>query len=190
MELVLIRHAAVSITPEVPPSEWPLAEAGAEAASALAQLPAVRRVTLFAHSPAVKARATAQALAQHRPLLEIPGLAELDRSAAGWVGDQQAYVALVHEIFAHPERSIRGCEPASAAQARISSAISALVHDHPEQRIAVVSHGIVLSLYLAHLRGTAQADVEEWQRIALPDVAVVDLIERTVVSPWRSLLGM
>src|SRR5262245_42685917 len=83
--LVLIRHAAVQVTPSLPTAAWPLTAAGALAAQRLADHPALSVVTLVAHSPELKARATAGALAGSRRLVEVPDLTELDRTAAGFL---------------------------------------------------------------------------------------------------------
>jgi broad specificity phosphatase PhoE len=133
-------------------------------------------VESFATSPEPKAVATAVAAARGRSVLEAPGLAELDRSAVGWVARALDYVELVQAIFEQPAASVRGCEPAAAAVQRFSDAVASLRGEH----LAVVSHGLILTLYMAQLRGQTHAAVADWQRIALPDVAVVDL-ERGIV---------
>src|SRR6202521_714773 len=95
MRLVLIRHAPVEIEPEVPTERWSLSTAGVRAASALRRSLALGSVSVFASSPEPKAAATAVAIANGRPIVEMAGLKELDRSAAGWLRTQAEYVSLV-----------------------------------------------------------------------------------------------
>jgi broad specificity phosphatase PhoE len=184
VQLVLIRHAAVQAEADRPASQWALSASGVVAARGLADLPAVGGVAVFASSPERKAVATAVAAARGRPVVEVPGLAELDRSAVGWLGSQDEYVELVRAIFAQPLARVRGCEPAAVAVRRFSGAVDDLRGQHPATRLAVVSHGLVLALYIAELRGQAQASLAEWQRIALPDVAVVDSERAMVVQDF------
>jgi hypothetical protein len=42
----------------------------------------------------------------------------------------------------------------------------------------------VLALYMAHLRGLPKVDFEAWQRIRLPDLAVVDPVARSVIRAF------
>ncbi len=185
MRLVLIRHAAVEIAPEVPANRWFLSAAGQRAASALGESEALRSVTTFATSPEPKATATASAIANGRPIVEIAALAELDRPAAGWLSSQAAYMALVTEILHQPRRSIRGSEPAAQAQNRIVQAVDELQARLAGKDLAVVSHGIVLSLYMAHIR-RLPSDLAIWEKIGLPDLAVVGPLQRTVLVDFGS----
>jgi hypothetical protein len=55
------------------------------------------------------------------------------------------------------------------------------------QPFAILSHGLILNLYLARLTGEDPAAL--WQSIALPDLAIVDPERRAVVRPfgaWRA----
>src|SRR3979409_2246534 len=78
MRLVLIRHAPVETEPEIPTEQWPLSTAGVRAASALRRSSALGSVSVFASSPEPKASATAVAIANGRPIVEMTGLKELD----------------------------------------------------------------------------------------------------------------
>jgi len=171
--LVLVRHAAVRVQSAVATSRWELSDDGRLAAAELRRNSALAKVGLIVTSPEPKATATAIALADGRPVLERDDLRELDRSAAGWLCTELEYVALVAEILASPARSARGCEPAAAAQQRLVRVVGDLLASSTDD-VAVVSHGIVLSLYLAHVRGKASVDLEAWRRMRMPDLAVVD----------------
>ena len=51
-----------------------------------------------------------------------------------------------------------------------------------------MSHGLVLSHYLADLRGLPAPELAEWRAIPLPGIAVVDLEKRELVQPFVSLM--
>jgi broad specificity phosphatase PhoE len=186
VQLVLVRHARVSPEPGKPLRLWGLSEHGRRAAEALGQREALRTVRVIASSPESKAAQTAAAFANGRPIVEVADLGELDRSAAGFIATEAERLGLVRAILEQPDVSIRGCEAASDARNRFVRAIDGLVADNPRGGLAVVAHGTVLSLYMAHLRGLATADFEAWRRIRLPDLAVVDPIRGTVISDFGS----
>lgn len=184
VNLVLIRHAQVAVDPNQPSESWLLSVAGARDAATLRDDPDVAAVTRFFTSPEPKAQATSRAVADERPVAVVHDLRELDRRALGWVRTPDEYRAVVTEIFAHPDDSYRGAETAASSQRRIVNAIARIVHDNPTETVAAVSHGIVLTLYLAWLRDDLFADLSLWKRMQFPDVAVVDPIERRVIRDF------
>jgi broad specificity phosphatase PhoE len=184
-KLVLIRHAQVTVNPRVPVDQWRLSEEGIKAAAALRRDLAVVEVQLFYTSPEPKAVATAAAISDRQPLIQVPDLKELDRTAAGWLSTETEYVAMVAEIFRHPDESIRGCEPAALAQQRIVRAIDTLVAAQPGCTRAIISHGIVLALYLCHVKRIMMPDPAIWRRIGFPDLALVDPVRRAVIVDFH-----
>ena len=183
--LGLIRHAQVTIDPRVPADQWPLSQEGIKAAAALLRNPVLAEVQLVYTSPEPKAVATAAAIFGRQPIIQVPELKELDRTAAGWLSTKAEYEAMVAEIFRRPDESIRGCEPAALAQQRIVHAIERLVAAHPVCPLAVISHGIVLALYMCHLKSIVMPDLAIWRRIGFPDLAVVDAVQRVVIVDFH-----
>jgi broad specificity phosphatase PhoE len=181
---VLIRHAAVTVDPHERSDQWALSADGLNAASQLRADPDLAAATRIYSSPEPKALATAHAMAGERLVVALPKLVELDRRSAGWLGSADEYAALVAEILEQPEFSIRGCEPAVAAQARVVAEIDRLARDAGGEAIAVVTHGIVLTLYVSWLRGLPAPDLDLWRRLRFPDVAVVDHVGRIVVREF------
>lgn len=179
--LVLIRHAEITADPDAPSHTWELSVDGRAKAAELAMHPVLADVELIASSPEPKALATAKAIAGDRPIIVAEGLRELDRRALGWVATAEEYADLVRSILERPTESIRRCETAAAAGQRISRAIEDLWSANPHRSLGVVSHGIVLTVYLSALQGLPTPDPSIWRRIALPDLAVVDPVPRQVV---------
>jgi broad specificity phosphatase PhoE len=182
--LVLVRHARVHAEHDKPHNLWGLTREGRCDAGALADDPAVNAVTLFASSYEPKAVETAAAVARGRPIVKVEDLGELDRSAAGWIDSDEERLGLVQAIFDRPADNIGGCESAAHALTRFTRAVDGLVAEYPKDELAIVSHGTVLALYMAHLRGLVKADFEAWRRIRLPDVAVVDTSTRRVMRDF------
>lgn len=118
-------------------------------------------------------------------LLIDPKLTELRRGPAN-LPDRTSYDDAVHQAFAHPELSIGGWEPAQHAQQRVVASINQIAAQ-ASGPVALVSHGLILSLLVAHLRRQPQVDIAEWRSIPLPALAVVDLSTWQVLLPFRSI---
>jgi len=186
--LYLVRHAEVLLRGDRPMTEWQLSPTGEQQARDLSRSPAWRHLTLIASSPEAKAVATAQPTADTAGVeLRIePDLHEVDRGKTPLVS-QSEYHALVAAHFASPEESVSGWETADAARARVVACIDDLSAG-AEGPVCVVSHGLVLSHYLADLRGLPAPNLEEWRQIPLPGVAIVDLESSELVQPFVSLM--
>jgi probable phosphoglycerate mutase len=173
--LYLIRHTGVTLVAGLSPGEWPASADGVAAAERLATAPALRTVRMVASSPEVKALATAEPIARQLGLeLKVePDLREVSRPPSsivppdvirGWI---RAYLS---------EGGRDGWEPRAQARARVTSCIDRL-RAATAGPIAVVSHGLVLTLY----RGDEQ---NLWQSMPLPAVAVSDAAG---ISSWLSV---
>jgi broad specificity phosphatase PhoE len=186
--LYLVRHAEVLLRGDQPMASWQLSPAGEQQARDLSRSPAWRSITLIASSPEAKAVATAQptADATRLELLIDPGLHEVDRGDTPLVSRDE-YHALVAAHFASPQESVSGWETGAAARERVVTSINRLV-DQADGSLCVVSHGLVLSHYLADLRGLPAPNLEEWREIPLPGIAVVDLDNRELTQPFVSLM--
>ena len=181
--LVLVRHAQVRLDPELAPERWELTAEGRAAADRLARLDLLAGVEAVVTSPEPKARATAEpiAAAVGVELRVERGLREAERGAAP-VDDRAAFVARVDAWL--DGTPVPGWEERDAAAERIVACIERLL-DGSSGDLAVVSHGTVLSLYLARLRRQERVALTDWEAIPLPAVAVVDPVERRILESWR-----
>jgi broad specificity phosphatase PhoE len=186
--LYLVRHAEVLLRGDRPMPEWQLSPTGEQQARDLSRSRAWGDLTLIASSPEAKAVATARPTAQAAGLeLQIdPDLHEVARGTTPLVSANE-YRALVAAHFASPHESVSGWETGDAARARVIRCIDRLV-DEADGSLCVVSHGLVLSHYLADLRGLPWPNLAEWRAIPLPGIAVVDLETRELVQPFVSLM--
>lgn len=150
--VLFITHPEVVIDPAVPVTDWPLSAKGlARMRAALAQ-PWLAGIGSVFSSAERKARDGAALLAAHFGLapVAIEALGENDRSATGYL-PRAEFEATADLFFAHPERSIRGWERAADAQARILAAVEEVLARAPAGDVAIVAHGGVGALLLAHL---------------------------------------
>jgi broad specificity phosphatase PhoE len=186
--LYLVRHAEVLLRGDQPMTEWQLSPTGEQQSRDLSRAPAWGGLTLIASSPEAKAIATAKptADAARLELLIEPGLHEVDRGETPLV-TRQEYDAHVAAHFASPDESVSGWETAASARARAVECIDRLKADAPGS-LCVVSHGLVLSHYLAELRDLPAPKLEEWRAIPLPGIAVVDLQTNELIQPFVSLM--
>jgi broad specificity phosphatase PhoE len=186
--LYLVRHAEVLLRGDRQMTEWPLSPTGEQQARDLSRSRAWADLSLIASSPEAKAIATARPTAEATGLeLQIePGLHEVERGTTPLV-TREEYEAHVAAHFASPSESVSGWETGDAARARVVPCIEGLVEE-ASGSLCVVSHGLVLSHYLADLRGLPTPNLEEWRAIPLPGIAVVDLETRELLQPFVSLM--
>ena len=153
-----ITHPDVVIDPVLPVPHWPLSPLGlARMKAGLAQ-PWVRDIGAIWCSTERKAIDGAQILsaATAIPYTPLATLGENDRSATGYL-PRAEFEATADLFFAHPTQSIRGWEPAIAAQTRIVAALETILAATPEHLdphrcdIAIVAHGGVGTLLICAL---------------------------------------
>lgn len=177
-KVYFIRHAETAVDVQRPPSEWSLTDAGRAAVQALAVRIDWSTVTLVAHSRERKAADTAHWLTvgQTVPCASYAGLNEL---AVPFIADRAELVARVGRYLSgYPDDDF---EPRARALARFGAALDAIQAASRPGRAVVVSHGRILTVFMASLLGRALT-VADWQSLAFPDIALVDLTARQVES--------
>ncbi|MBV9789841.1 MAG: histidine phosphatase family protein, partial [Chloroflexi bacterium] len=167
--------------------QWTLSDQGRELAQKLAALPILANLQTVWSSPEPKAQATAQPLADlHSAAFLIhPHLSELQRGPSN-LPDRETYEAAVRQAFANPTTSSGGWERACDTQQRIVTAVSEIAAQ-ADGPVAIVSHGLILSLLVAHLRGETHVDTAEWRAIPLPALAVMDRETWQLIVPFESV---
>lgn len=152
--ILFITHPEVAIDPAVPVPDWPLSPLGRARTALFAAEPALRGVVRLVSSAERKARDTAEILAARLGLpAEVePALHENDRSATGYLPPDE-FEQVADAFFARPQESVRGWERATDAQARVVDAVRGIDAVTPQGSIAVVAHGGVGALLMAHATG-------------------------------------
>ena len=134
-----------------------LNEKGRQQAEALADLLSQQPIAAVYSSPLVRCVETAEPLATrlNLPLQEEAGIIEVDYGS--WQGAELKKLAATPEwqkVQHYPSHfRFPGGETLREVQARAVSTIEALVERHPDQVIALFSHGDVLRTTLAHFLG-------------------------------------
>ena len=151
----------------MPSQEWRLSEEGRRRCGPLAERVAAYQPQVLVSSPEPKARETAELIAE--PLgLDVKledGLRETARRTVGWLPRHQLELG-IKALFDRPDQIVFGEESANAALNRFEAAVDGL----PE-RAVVVTHGTVLSLYVA--AKTGRDPFELWRSLELPDVVEI-----------------
>lgn len=185
--LFLITHAHTRQQPGIDAATWNLSETGQAQAQILAAQPFWDQVDHIVLSSELKTRLTVDAVLTARPL-PVTVDARFDEliRTAEWTDD---YVGRVAQVFAHPDLSIGGWEPASQALARFLAGIDALRARYAGETMALVGHGLILSLYRTHLLGQSHVDLDQWRALSFAAVAQVDLQSQKLVADFVPMAG-
>ena len=167
--VILVRHGRPLIDPDKPPTTWPLCPDGRDAVAKLAEKIASYKPSAIASSPEPKAAETAEIIADALGLkVELDeGLHEHKRPALAF-GTEEAFRARIAQVFAEPAKPVAGGESVEQACERLAKAIA----EHPARPLVAVTHGTVLSHYVARKLGLDAHDL--WRSLHTPDAFVLD----------------
>lgn len=172
--LILVKHARPQIIPTLPAQQWLLGEEGRRQCVALADALAPWRPDLIITSEEPKASETAQIVAERLgvPWQAAPGLHEHDRTTVPYFADDAEFKERIKALFARPDELVFGDETASEALTRFTAALDRALAEQRGRSIAVVTHGAVLSLYVAQRFGMDTYTL--WWTLDLPAFVVTD----------------
>jgi broad specificity phosphatase PhoE len=185
-KLILVKHSLPEILPEIPASEWHLSAEGRLRCQALADELAGHGPDLIFSSSEPKAEETAQIIAQQlvNPLYIVPGLHEHERKTVRFTNEEQ-FKSSVKEFFEQPDAMVFGEETAAQSLNRFSSAVNQLLSQNRDQNLVVVSHGTVITLFVANNCGIEPFLF--WSRLDLPSFVVLSIPDLVVLSITRTL---
>lgn len=180
----LIRHPATQPDPAIPASSWWLSEAGRAQVHTLVNLPIWQGVSTVYTSTQPKASVVGELVNTVHCLPFVPLIA-LDEAHRDAQLDPEAFDAAQRAFFAHPAQPPRrGWETARSAGLRFIAAMDHLLSVHkPADSLAIVSHGTVLTLYIAHLREIT-ASYGQWRKIDYAAIMAVDRATLLPVTPF------
>ena len=188
-KLILVRHSGVEIIPGMPASQWQLSDEGRSLCGALAG-------RLAAHAPAVvvtstepKAIETGQIVAGllSIPFETAPDLHEHERHSAGLFDTREQFEAQVARLYETPGQLVFGDETADEAHSRFARAVTSVIEQHPAGSLAIVAHGTVMTLFVAHAASLEL--VPFWKRLGLPAFVVLSLPELSLLEVVESVDG-
>ena len=151
--LLLVRHSAPQISDDADYRQWPLSDEGERFAARAADYVADFKPGRLVASDERKAVQTARIIAKRVGVsVELePGLKEHDRIGVRWRGSAQRTHEL-RDFFANPTERVFGNETAVEALERFDAALRRCLAERTGP-VAIVTHGSVMSLYLARLTG-------------------------------------
>jgi broad specificity phosphatase PhoE len=179
--LILVKHSLPEIAADQPANQWKLSTEGRLRVHRLAAK--LRRfgpeVILTSSEP--KAKETAELLAG---LLQLEiqvteGFHEHDRTHTPFL-NQAAFQACIHEFFQKPDLLVFGGETADQAHTRFEGAVETGLRAHPDKTVIIVSHGTVISLFVA--RRTGLSDWQLWNELGLPAFVAMDLESNSLIA--------
>lgn len=179
--LILVKHSLPEIEAEHPASQWKLSEEGRSRVNRLAEKVKQFQPEMIYSSSEPKARETAEMLASLLGL-EIRAAKDLhehDRANTPFL-DPEAFQVSMRELFEEPDQLVFGGETAAQAQARFAGAVDAVLYDHPDKTVIIVSHGTVISLLVARRIGIS--DWQLWKELGLPSFIVLDRESNTLIA--------
>jgi broad specificity phosphatase PhoE len=174
--LILVRHSLPEKILDVPAKEWPLSAEGQQRCHLLADKLADFQPEIIAASTEPKAIETAQIIAQkfNKPVEIFAGLNEHDRSNFGFV-EEKKFSETLEAFFATPDKLVMGLETATRAFQRFQQAIKNILAKTPDGDVMIVSHGTVMTLFIADCTG--QEPFPFWRQLEQPMAIVLPLPE-------------
>jgi broad specificity phosphatase PhoE len=163
-------------------SQWRLSDEGRRRCEPLADRLAAYDLVTVVSSEEPKAVQTGQIVAEALGLAfeAVPGLHEHERAVVKSIGSKEAFQAQVVRLFEHPGELVLGHETADQAHSRFAAAIADVIERHPSGSLAVVTHGTVLTLFVARANGLDP--VPFWKRLGLPSFVVLTLPSFSLVE--------
>ncbi len=86
----------------------------------------------------------------------------------------------VARLFARPVELVFGDETAIEAKNRFSGAVESVLAANPQENIAIVTHGTVLSLYAAQFAG--QEPISFWCNLGMPALVAFSYPEMKLLA--------
>ncbi len=172
--LILVKHSVPNMLPTVPAPDWRLSAVGVARCATLAERLRPFDAPTIASSVEPKAVETANLIGEHLglPVQLVEGLHEHDRRDTPLLA-VAAFETAIAALFARPHVLVFGRETAAGALARFDSAVQdVLAAARPADDVVVVSHGTVISLFVAAHSGTDGLGL--WKQLGLPSFAVLD----------------
>lgn len=165
--LILIRHSLPQVSEDEPRDSWTLSPDGIARASTLAVAVAAIKPASLHSSAEEKAKLTAEAITAVTGLtLNVdPDFNEHQRPDEPY-SSQEEFTAKVSEALRRPGDLVFGSETMAAAVERFAAALAAAETYSPSGDMAVVSHGTIISAYVASRIEVDPVDI--WQSLGMP----------------------
>ena len=178
---VLVKHSMPEIEPDKPASDWKLSEVGRRHSELLASKLKEYSPDVIWSSREPKAIETAEIVADEFgvPVKIADGLEEHHRENVPFLSSKEEFEGAIERFFLCPDRLVLGRETANQARDRFAAAIDEVI-DAGQADSIVVTHGTVVTLYLASVAGVRRMDF--WRRLGLPSYVVLTMPDMSIRS--------
>ena len=152
MTIYLVRHAQSHQKASLHHSEWPLSEKGSQQAAALGPLLHELSITRVYSSPYLRCRETIQPfldLANHEPAID-DDLQE-HRFGVGLIAD---FPKVWERSWLDFDYARHDGESSRSSQVRMMNALTRIAVAHPNDQVAVSTHGMMIALVLNAIDAT------------------------------------
>jgi broad specificity phosphatase PhoE len=176
-KLILVRHSLPEIVSDLPANQWHLSGTGRLRCKRLAKRLATYAPNVIVASLEPKATETGRIVADilGKPFETVENLHEHDRSNVGLLDTKEQFEARVASFFENPQKLVFGRETADDAHRRFAKAVAGVIGKCPSGNLAVVTHGTVMTLFVARAAGLEPFPF--WKRLGLPSFVVLSLPE-------------
>lgn len=168
--MILVRHSTTQPQPDVEAHQWPLTDMGRHKAALLANRINQYDIQHIHTSDEPKAVQTAQLIAERIGNINIAtdtALRETKRKTAPYYANPADFKQAMHT----PDAIQFGEESFTAARTRFEQGLSQILNQTAQGTVLIVSHGTILTLYLAHLTGLDAFTL--WNLLDMPAYAVI-----------------
>lgn len=171
-KLILVRHSLPVISSKKPANQWQLSEEGRRRCERLAELLAPHHPRAIVTSTEPKAIETGQIVGRRLSIRveTAPDLHEHERPGTD-LDTVERFRAKVARLLQHPGEQVFGAETGDEARQRFSAAVDHVMRQHPDGSMVVVSHGTVMTLFVAQAAGIDP--VPFWKELGLPAFVVL-----------------
>ena len=179
--LILVKHSLPEIVENVPAHAWELSSEGRTRVGKLAERLRQYQPEVIVSSVEPKARQTAELICENLgvDVVVMDGLHEHDRSGVPFYSKDK-FQSLVQEIFEKPDVLVFGGETATQALVRFRESVELIMNLYENKRMVIVSHGTVISLFVAWLTGVDGFLL--WKELGLPSLVVLDEQNKTLLQ--------
>ena len=186
--LVFVRHSQTQPDPEIPSPEWSLSEEGRRRCEPLARQLLPYHPDVIVTSTEPKAIETGNLIAQRLgiPCQEMANLHEHARETAPYFDTREEFLEAVNNLFSRPTELVFGEETGLEARERFTGAVESVLRAYPQENIAIVTHGTVLSLFAS--QHTEQAIYPFWQSLGLPAIVAFSYPEIKLLAQVNEIV--
>lgn len=179
--VLLLKHATPVLEGFVPAREWVLGHDGQDQAARLAKQVNAFMSARVVTSSEVKAIQTGQIIAKELGALleQRRGLDEIERPPMPILPSDE-YEQIVRRVFNQRREAVIGKESADCAERRFSQTLDELVADKESDNLIVVSHGMVISLFVRRHNDVDALRV--WKSLACASGLLLDASTYSIVD--------